>query len=304
MSEQAPLQCVQITLPTADPIAQDVIEGALWEADLVSWECQDDETWSVLVEDPRPHVPGSVRWRVHTTDATSPEEALAWMQAQLPDIGNLELEAWEISDFSFLTAWKEFFRPTQISPRIMVCPPWDRREPASKGGIVVEIDPGMAFGTGTHETTRLCMQVIDRLMAERPSHYERVIDVGTGSGILAIAARKLGATTVYGTDNDPIAPPIATENAEINGITDCVFSTDTLQEVGATFDLVLANILPHVLIELRDDLVARIAEGGTIVLSGILKTEAPRVREAFGAVLGDSIQQDDMGEWCSLTWVG
>lgn len=303
MSDQTPLQCVQITLPSADPIARDVIEGALWEADLASWECQDDETWSALVEDPRPHEPGTIRWRVHTTDASGPEEALAWMKERVPEVDGLQWDAWEISDFSFLTAWKEFFRPAQVSDRIMVCPPWDRREPARADGVVVEIDPGMAFGTGTHETTRLCMLVIDRLMTGRPGHYNRVIDVGTGSGILAIAARKLGAAVVVGTDNDPIAPPIAAENAENNGLTDCVFDTRSLDEFDETFDLVLANILPHVLIELRDALIARVALDGALVLSGILRTEAGRVREAFGAVLGAEVTQDDMGEWCSLTWV-
>jgi ribosomal protein L11 methyltransferase len=298
MSDHQPLQCVQVTLETPDPITRDIVEGALWEADFVSWELQDEETWSELVEDPRPRRPSTVRWRIHLQEPTNTADAQALVESMLAGVDGLTFESWEITDFSFLTAWKEFFRPAQVSERVMVCPPWDRREPVA-GGIVVEIDPGMAFGTGTHETTRLCMRAIDRAM--NPP-LATVLDVGTGSGILAITAALMGATTVVGTDNDELVIPIAAENARINGVSHCQFSTRDLHELDTTFDLVLANILPHVLLELRDQLIAHTRPGGWLVLSGILGTEAARVEAGFSEALGCSGQHEIMGEWTAITY--
>jgi ribosomal protein L11 methyltransferase len=296
---QPSMVCVQLTLPQADTILEDVIEGILWDADLTSWEREDEETFSELLEDPRPRAHGSVRWRLYR-ESEAPAgaweaEVRGWFGPELP----LHWESWPITDLSFLTAWKAYFRPARVSDRIIVHPPWEVPE-AEEGTILINIDPGMAFGTGTHETTRLCLRALDRALIFGSQHA--VLDVGCGSGILAIAAALLGGRPVVAIDNDCIAVDVAEDNCRINGVDWIQASPDPLDEVPGTFDIVVANILPHVLIELADPLLAKLAPGGALILSGILRTEAEKVIDVFTPVLGP-VQREDMGEWCALTWL-
>ena len=170
-----------------------------------------------------------------------------------------------------------------MSPRIVVVPSWEQHT-AAPGEIAIDLDPGMAFGTGTHASTRLVLEELDRL-ADGPAP-DRVLDVGAGSGILAIAALKLWpACTVVAVDNDPIAVAACAENAAANGVGARITSELTpVGEVPGTFALVLANIQAHVLRALRDDLVARVAPGGTIILSGLLTPQAEPVAGEYAAL--------------------
>lgn len=293
------LHCIEIVLSTPDEALADVVEGCLWELDVHGIEREDDETWTELVEDPRPKQPGTIRWRLHMDGALPGDEVLAEVRSVLPEDERVRATMWERTDMSFLTAWKEFFRPTQVSPRFWVHPPWERPDVGEEMHRI-EIDPGMAFGTGTHETTRLCLVALDRALA---TPGLRVLDVGTGSGILAIGAALLGASEVMGTENDPVATRIAQENSEINGTEGvCRFATCELPTVEGTWDVVVANILPHVLIEMRDDLVRLAGDDGTIILSGILQRERDRVLASFGEVITQDARVDTMGEWCSITY--
>jgi len=179
-------------------------------------------------------------------------------------------------------AWKRYFHVTRIGRRTVVVPSWESHTPAA-GEIVIDLDPGMAFGTGTHASTRLVLEELERL-AETLAPA-RVLDVGAGSGILAIAACKAWpAATAVAIDNDPLAVRVCAENCAANGVGARVESAETpVGELAEAFPLVLANIQAHVLLALRDDLVARCAPGATLVLSGLLSTQAPGVAEAYVA---------------------
>ncbi len=187
-----------------------------------------------------------------------------------------------IPDEDWNKKWKSFFQPLKITDRIVIKPSWKNYHPL-EGEIIVELDPGMAFGTGTHPSTSMCLKVIDELEGMlAPQGSLRMLDVGTGSGILAIAAAKLGFTEVVGVDVDQVAVRVAQKNAEINGVTDKVaFSNTPLRMLEGQYPVVVANILPHVLIYLKDHLTPRLEAGGFLILSGILIEKAQEVKNAF-----------------------
>lgn len=174
-------------------------------------------------------------------------------------------------------AWKRYFKVSRLTRQIVVVPSWERYA-ALPDDVVIDLDPGMAFGTGTHASTRLVLEEIQAL-ADEGRVPDRVLDVGCGSGILAIAAVKRwpGATAVA-VDNDPIAVQATVDNATINGVADRIDATTTLP--GGTFPLVLANIQAHVLRELKDLLIARTAS--TLILSGLLTPQAAPLAEEYG----------------------
>jgi len=186
-------------------------------------------------------------------------------------------------------AWKEHFPVLRIGERLVVAPTWREHTPAPDD-VVIRLDPGMAFGTGLHATTRLCMIALERLV--QPGH--RVLDVGTGSGILAIAAALLGAGGVMAVDVDPICVQVTAENVRLNAVGDRVAvslgSLDTggaprvplVQETG--YDLVLANILAEVIIDMAHDFPRVMRSGGRLVVSGILAEKADAVASALEEV--------------------
>jgi ribosomal protein L11 methyltransferase len=193
-------------------------------------------------------------------------------------------------------AWKEHFHVTPIGERLLLRPSW-REIPSDAGDrVVLTIDPGGAFGSGLHESTRLVLRVIE----ETVRGGESVLDVGCGSGILSVAALLLGADHAIGNDIEDNAVPTTLENAENNGVGGRMrASTDPLNAIEGRYDLVLANIQAPILIELAGDLKARVAEGGTLVLSGILAGQEDEVAAAF-APLAPIITAD--GEWRAITF--
>jgi ribosomal protein L11 methyltransferase len=208
-------------------------------------------------------------------------------------VESVAAEAWEES-------WKQHFRPVRLG-ELIVAPPWDTG-PAGDGCARLILEPGMAFGTGTHATTALCLRALQRWLAGRPGSGagSSVLDVGTGSGILALAAAMLGAGRIAATDNDPVAIRVAGENALRNGLEGRVaFGTQPLEDLEAKFDLVLANILCNTLIELAGPLSARLARGGRLVLSGILVEQAAEVAAAFAPMLV-AVACESEGEWMLL----
>jgi ribosomal protein L11 methyltransferase len=221
----------------------------------------------------------------------------------LPDLHGCSPASMQVSglqDEDWNKKWKSFFQPISITDRLVIKPPW-RDYHARPGEVVVELDPGMAFGTGTHPSTRMCLRVIDEYVPEM-GPGARMLDVGTGSGILAITAAKLGLRDIIGTDIDYTAIRCAGKNAEANQVADRIaFSTDSLGKVAGSFELVVANILPHILIDLRDALIDHSAQGGRIVLAGILNEKAASVQEAFAQKV-DFVRRLDEEEWCCLVF--
>jgi ribosomal protein L11 methyltransferase len=202
----------------------------------------------------------------------------------------------EAQDQDWSESWKKQVRSV-VAGRLWVGPPWDRAK-ASPQLTHIVIEPGMAFGTGDHATTRFCLESVDAALLRRPG--VNVLDVGTGSGVLAIAARKQGAGRVMGTDNDPVAIRVSLENAEINGAKDIDFSTQSLDQVSGTFDIVLANILANTLVDLAPALAAKLAPRGELYLAGIL---APQVDEVLAAYVAQGLKLRERrldGEWALL----
>jgi ribosomal protein L11 methyltransferase len=184
----------------------------------------------------------------------------------------------EVPDEDWSETWKKGLGPLAIG-RVFVRPSWvDAPLPA--GMVEVVLDPGMAFGTGTHPTTSLCLAALSDLLDQRPG--ASVLDVGTGSGLLAIAARKLGAGRVAGNDNDPVAVAVARENAGRNGA-EVHLTEDPLPRLEGPFELVVANILANTLVELAPELDRQLAPGGVVLLSGILAPQEAEVRAAYVA---------------------
>lgn len=173
-------------------------------------------------------------------------------------------------------SWKNFFEPVRISPRLVVKPSW-RRYTALPGEIIMELDPGMAFGTGTHPTTRLCLQMIEKYL--KPG--DAFLDVGTGSGILMIAAAGLGAETLTGIDNDPVAAAVARKNLVKNhpGKSARIITGNLVDTVLGRYDLVTANILAEVILALLDSIRPLINPGGIFIASGILEDRQDRIIE-------------------------
>jgi ribosomal protein L11 methyltransferase len=182
-----------------------------------------------------------------------------------------------IDEQDWAEAWKEYFWPERITDTIVVKPSW-RAYTANPEEIVVEIDPGMAFGTGTHPTTSLCIGMIQ-------SHLkagDAFLDVGTGSGILMIAAAKLGAGKVCGVDNDEVAVTVAGKNLRANHIRHFSLSTDNLVDgVDQRFDVVAANILAEVILDLLPDVAAVLKEAGVFICSGIITAKRDAVRSGL-----------------------
>lgn len=222
-----------------------------------------------------------------------------WALGRIREVG--ELSVTERVEEDWANAWKQFYTPLRVSDRFVVRPPWFDYE-AARDEIVLTLDPGMAFGTGMHPTTRLALRAIERLPLEGRS----VLDVGTGSAILAIAAHRLGAGPIDGNDLDPMSIRVARQNLELNDAEGAV-----RLEVGSlgkdssftgTYGVVIANIIARVLIALSREIRQATRAGGTIVLSGIIEPKEAMVREAyepFGCVLQS---RDQIEDWVALVY--
>ncbi len=197
-----------------------------------------------------------------------------------PSPGNWSFQCRALPEEKWAEAWKDNFKSLQVTPNMLVKPPWERY--AGKAGeVVIEINPGMAFGTGTHPTTRMCLQVLEELIPS-PLSPPSVLDYGTGSGILAIAAQKLGAKDTVAVDIDPAAIRNARKNASANRVHGRIdFRVDTGKSLRRRFGIVVANLLPQELLKAAVFLAKRISPAGFLVLSGILKKQKKEIASAF-----------------------
>lgn len=188
--------------------------------------------------------------------------------------------------------WKEKWSVTKVSDKITVVPDWIEYEGDE---VIIKLEPGCAFGTGTHQTTQLCMKAIEKYMPKDA----RVADIGMGSGILAICAKKFGAIYAYGCDNDETVIDVAKENAFKNNA-ECTFELNTADKIAEKFDFVLANILHNVLAEIMGDLKNIMNNGAIMVLSGILDEKKPVVLDAIKKQNLELVEEAHQDQWVAL----
>jgi ribosomal protein L11 methyltransferase len=225
--------------------------------------------------------------------------ALGHLQAfGLRDIGELQTRVVHESDWA--NAWKAHFPVLRVGRRLVIRPTW-RRHHAQPDDVVLALDPGMAFGTGLHPTTRLCLAGIERWADEGVLADARALDVGCGSGILAIAAARLGAVSVLGVDTDPIAIEATEANVRRNRLVRRVRGRQgSVPTAAGPFDVVLANLIASLLVRLADGLAAELRSGGRILASGIFVDREGEVRQAFGAAGLSVVGEAREGEWVAL----
>ena len=253
-----------------------------------------------------PTRPAIVRGYVPARDAAAAEtaaaevaEGLGHLQAfGLRTIGALQTRVVHEADWA--EAWKAFFPVLRIGRRIVIRPTW-RRHRAAADDVVLALDPGMAFGTGLHPTTRLCLAALEPLARDGRLEGARVLDVGCGSGILAIAALRLGAATALGVDTDPIAIEATLANARRNRLARRVRAgIGSLPSTEPPFDVVLANLIAGVLVALAPLLRDELRPGGTLLASGIFIDREAEVRDAFASVGLVVRSRTAEGDWVAL----
>ena len=228
------------------------------------------------------------------------EDVLAYVKERLSelkemglDLGEAKVEHEKMHEEDWANTWKQYYKPSKVGEKIVVKPIWEEYE-AKDGELVVDLDPGMAFGTGTHETTRMCIQALERYVKEEST----VFDVGCGSGILAIAAAKLGAKLAIGVDLDPVAVESSIENVGYNNLNNIEILHGNLVEViDGKADIVVANILAEIICILTDDVKRVLKDGGVFITSGIIHDRVDMVCDKLEASGFEVVEKNRDGEW-------
>lgn len=226
--------------------------------------------------------------------------------SQYVEIGTGEITVSETEDKDWINNWKEFFKPFRVDDDIVIKPTWEPLEHVRKTDIVIEIDPGTAFGTGSHETTKLCILGLKKYINSEST----LLDVGCGSGILSILGLKLGAKSAVGIDIDPIAIEATKENAEVNNILgehftilggNIIEDSKIQQQIGMEkYNIVVANILADVIIPLSTEIGQHLQPGGFFITSGIINTKKKEVKAALLSAGFELVEAHEMGEWISF----
>lgn len=212
-------------------------------------------------------------------------------------LGSLCFETKTVKETDWENEWKNYFHVQQVTDRLTIVPSWEMYE-AAQGELVIQIDPGMAFGTGTHPTTVLSLQALEKLVKEN----DIVLDVGVGSGVLSIGACLLGASHVYGYDLDPVAVKSAGMNRDLNGLESCITleKRDLLKDNSISADIVVSNILAEILVDLVDDAYEALHPDGYFITSGIIQDKLYLVEEKMNAAGFVILNKIQMEQWVSI----
>lgn len=210
------------------------------------------------------------------------------------DIGRNKITISEVNEEEWATAWKKYYNPVKISERFTIVPTWETYEPVSSDELIIELDPGMAFGTGTHPTTVMCIQALEKTVKKG----DVVVDVGTGSGILSIAAAMLGAKRVHALDLDPVAVESAKLNVKLNKVHDVVTvsQNNLLDRIDEQADVIVANILAEIILRFVDDAYRLLRSDGVFITSGIIQTKKQEVKEGLlraGFTIEETLTMED-----------
>jgi len=215
------------------------------------------------------------------------------------DIGLNKVSIMEVHEEEWATAWKKYYHPVKISEKFTIVPTWENYQPVHTDELIIELDPGMAFGTGTHPTTVLCIQALERIVKKG----DTVIDVGTGSGVLSIAAAMLGAKSVRALDLDEVAVKSARVNIKLNKVHEVttVSQKNLLNGITEQADVIVANILAEVILRFTDDVSRLLNKDGYFIASGIILQKKEEVKAAIIASGLEIIETVQMEDWVSIT---
>ena len=302
--------------------AEDLVIMTLTEAGVEGVEIEDkvpltEEDKKQMFVDIMPDGPADdgIAWLSFYLDEDADEEGILARAAEgledlrsFMDIGPCQVEKSFTEDKDWVNNWKEFFHQFYVDD-ILITPSWEEVKPEDAGRMIIHIDPGTAFGTGLHETTQLCIRQLKKYIT--PS--TRLLDVGTGSGILSIAALKLGAAHAAGTDLDPSAITAVNENLEANGLPQSsmdvylgnIIDDPEIQEKAGVeaYDVVVANILAEVLVPLTPEVVRHLKPGGVYITSGILEEKEQVVTDACRKAGLEVVEVTHQNDWVSVTAV-
>ncbi|KLV27331.1 50S ribosomal protein L11 methyltransferase [Niallia circulans] len=215
------------------------------------------------------------------------------------DIGLNKVSIMEVNEEEWATAWKKYYHPVKISEKFTIVPTWEDYTPVHTDELIIELDPGMAFGTGTHPTTVLCIQALERIVKKD----DVVIDVGTGSGVLSIAAAMLGAKSVLALDLDEVAVRSAKLNIKLNKVHEktSVRQNNLLSGIEEQAEVIVANILAEVIVRFTDDVYRLLQKDGFFIASGIILQKKEEVKDAIIASGLEIIETVQMEDWVSIT---
>lgn len=237
---------------------------------------------------------------IYIAPEENPMEAISFVSERLKAQAiAFEVETAQVDEEDWATAWKKYYYPTKVGEKLVVCPSWESYTP-EEDEVVLVMDPGMAFGTGTHDTTRLCMQLLEQYVGVQTE----LLDIGTGSGILAVAALLLGAKRAVGVDIDEVAVRVAQTNAQRNGVTDRVtfHAGDLADKVSGRFPIISANIVADVIIRLTPSLAQLLTEDGVFIASGIIDSREADVLAALEQAGYRLVNRRDSGGWVALAF--
>lgn len=210
------------------------------------------------------------------------------------DLGHNNITISEVNEEEWATAWKKYYNPVKISEKFTIVPTWETYEPVSSDELIIELDPGMAFGTGTHPTTVMSIQALERTVKSD----DQIIDVGTGSGVLSIAAAMLGASKIKALDLDIVAVESAKLNVKLNKVHDIVTvsQNNLLEKVEESVDIVVANILAEIILRFIDDAARVLKPNGYFIVSGIINTKKQEVKDGLlkaGFIIDEIMLMED-----------
>ena len=294
--------------------ATEAVEGIMYEMGVGGLYIQDPRDvladkkqptdWDYLEEELRNIDPEEVIIRAYLPEHTSYMEQITLLKEKLKivqqyfDIGKGEIQLSEVFENDWANAWKKYYKPVKVGQKVVIKPTWEGYELQDSSEVVVEMDPGMAFGTGTHETTKMCIQLLENYV----SRNSQVLDIGCGSGILGITALKLGAQNCMAVDIDENAVRVAKENARVNNVSDKMDSKagNLVDIVIDTYDVVVANIIADIIIHLSGIVKPFLKENGVFIASGIINDRYEEVKENL-LKNGFAIKEESfMGEWVAV----
>ena len=229
----------------------------------------------------------------------NPPEAVAFLRERLTAVGIAhEVDAATVREEDWANNWKKYFKPLPVGKKLLICPSWETTDNPD-GRAVLSIDPGMAFGTGGHDTTRLVLETLENHVAAG----DAFLDIGCGSGILSIAACLLGADSALGVDIDALAVRTAKENGELNGLTEpkyTIINGDLAEDVSGTYPVIAANIVADAIIALSPAVPSLLADGGVYIVSGIIDTREQDVLTALAACGFAVAERHEHGGWLCM----